>query len=289
MGPPASPIDLHLHTTASDGTLSPEEMVAEALRLGMQVIAPADHDTVLGVEPALQAAQGRGLVVVPAVEINTDYRGREVHLLGYFVDHSSDDLAGALQALREGRRTRNRAILERLAQLGHPVEEARVEQIAGGESVGRPHIAAALVEAGHAASGQQAFERWLGRGKPAFVPRPRFTPRQAVALIRSAGGIAVLAHPAKGGAEDLIPRLVDAGLQGLEAFHTDHTPGATERYLRLARERGLLVTGGTDSHGPSADRPVAMGSVTVPLWVWDQLLQAHREQAPGPSGDGLVA
>jgi predicted metal-dependent phosphoesterase TrpH len=277
MPAPASPIDLHLHSAASDGTLSPQEIVAEALRLGMQAIALTDHDTVQGVGPALEAAAGSGLVVVPAVEINTDYGGREVHLLGYFIDHRGQALAEALRALREGRRARNRAILQRLAELGRPVDEARVEQIARGESVGRPHIAAALVEAGHAASGQEAFERWLGRGKRAFVPRPSFTPQQAIALLRSSGGIAVLAHPCKGGAEKLIRELSGAGLQGLEAFHTDHTPGAAARYVRLARDLGLLVTGGSDSHGPTADRPIEIGSVPVPPEVWEQMVRA-REQ-----------
>jgi hypothetical protein len=275
--PPASPLDLHLHTTASDGTWSPTELVAEALRLGMEVIAPCDHDTVQGVGPALQAAAGTALVVVPAVEINTDYGGREVHLLGYFVEHESAPLARALQALREGRRERNRAILHRLADLGRPVDEGRVEEIAQGESVGRPHIAAALVEAGYAASGQEAFERWLGRGKPAFVPRPQFTPQQAIDLIRRSGGLACLAHPGKGRAEGLLPQLVEAGLQGLEAFHTDHTPGLAARYVRLARELGLLVTGGTDSHGPASDRPVAMGSVAVPHWVWEEMARSRPE------------
>lgn len=271
MGPPASPIDLHLHSSASDGTLSPQQTVVAALALGMQVIALADHDTVQGVGPALEAARGALLVVVPAVEINTDYEGREVHLLGYFIEPTSEDLARSLRALREARRERNRAMLRRLAQLGRPVEESRVEEIARGESVGRPHIAAALVQAGYAASGQQAFDRWLGRGKPAFVPRPSFTPQQAIAVIQGAGGIAVLAHPAKGGAEGLLPRLAGAGLQGLEAFHTDHSPRAVARYLALARQLGLLITGGSDSHGPGADRPVGIGSVAVPIWVWEEM------------------
>lgn len=203
--------------------------------------------------------------------------GREVHLLGYFIAHLDPDLAEALRVLRESRRARNQAILQRLARLGRPVDEARVGQIARGESVGRPHIAAALVEAGYVATGQEAFERWLGRGKPAFVPRPNFTPHQAIGLIHQAGGMAALAHPGKGGAEGLLPTLVEAGLQGLEAFHTDHTPAMVSRYLRLARELGLFATGGSDSHGPTADRPVEIGSVPVPPWVWEEMARVRPE------------
>jgi hypothetical protein len=270
-----SPIDLHVHTTCSDGTLTPEETVAEAARLGLAAIAIADHDITDGIAPAAAAARAARLGLIPAVEINTDYRGTEVHVLGYFIATEDGGLQESLRRLREGRRERNRRILERLRALGRPVEEERVLELAGEGSVGRPHIAQALVEAGYVQSVHDAFARYLSRGRSAYVERYRVTPAEAIEMVQRAGGLAALGHPAKVGRDGLIPELVKAGLAALEAYHCDHTPADTARYLDLARRFNLLVTGGTDSHGPHSDKPVALGSVPVPGAVGERLLAAR--------------
>jgi len=267
-----SPIDLHIHTTASDGTYTPEEAVAAASESGVEVLGIADHDTLDGIEPALAAGRRLGLTVVPAVEINTDYGETEAHILGYFIDHRSSELEHLCQKIRRLRLERAREMLARLRSLGLRVEEEQVVQLAAGGSVGRPHVARALVQTGCVSTEAEAFARFIGRGQPAYVPRYRLTPQAAAQAIRSAGGIAVLAHPTKVGNDLLVQGLVAQGLDGLEAYHCDHSAAQSRHYVALARQMGVLVTGGTDSHGPHSDRPVAIGAVPVPRWVWAELL-----------------
>jgi len=269
-----NPIDLHLHTTCSDGTLTPSQTVEEALRHGLCLIAITDHDTVAGVADALQAASGSGLRVVPAIEFNTDYQGQEVHILGYGIDARTGPLRQALRKMREGRQERNLAMLARLRALGMPLEMEQVAEIAQGEIIARPHIAWAMVQAGYVGSPQQAFDLFLGKGAPAFVERHSLTPQQACEVIRQSGGLAVLAHPARIDYEQLIRELLPFGLRGIEAYHPDHTARNRRELCGLARRVGLLVTGGSDFHGPNSPRPVEMGSVEVPPEVSEALLAA---------------
>ncbi|HUT75112.1 MAG TPA: PHP domain-containing protein [Armatimonadota bacterium] len=266
-----SPIDLHVHTSASDGTFTSEEAVAAAAESGVEVLGIADHDTLDGIAPALAAGQRLGVTVVPGVEINTDCGATEAHVLGYFIDHTSPTLDAVLADIRRRRVERMREMVARLAGLGLPVEAARVAAIAGSGSVGRPHVARALVEAGHVKTGAEAFARYIGRGQPAYVPRYRLTPEAAARAIRAAGGIPVLAHPAKVRDDILVQALLQQGLAGLEAFHCDHSAAHARHYVAMARQLGLLITGGTDSHGPRSERPVAIGAVRVPRWVWQEL------------------
>jgi len=269
-------IDLHIHSTLSDGTLSPEQIVARAASLGISAIAIADHDVTEGIEAATSAARPLGLQVVPAVEINTDYHDTEIHILGYFIDPQAPVLVQLLEGIREGRRKRNRQIVQRLNALGVGLSEQRVLEIAGAGSVCRPHIAFAMTEAGYVGSVTEAFDRFLGHGRPAFVPRASVTPQQAMDVIHAAGGISVIAHPLKVRDDSLVDSMIAAGAMGIEAFHTDHTPDQQRHYLAMASRRGLLVTGGTDSHGPLWPRPVEIGSVNIPEWVWPQLLEARE-------------
>lgn len=266
-------MDLHVHTTASDGTLSPSAAVAEAVRQGVSLLAISDHDTTAGIREAEEAAGERGITLVPGVELSVGSGEREIHVLGYFVDPEHEELGAALSRVRDARNTRNERILARLAELGAAVDPERVREIAGGESVGRPHIARALVEAGHVSSQGEAFGRYLARGKPGYVGRDRLSPEEAVEVIRAAGGIPVLAHPAKIGPRQVIEPILDAGMEGVEAYHSDHAPKDVEMLLAIAEERGLLVTGGTDSHGPHSEKPVAIGSVEIPDWVGEQVLE----------------
>jgi len=277
-------LDLHIHSTASDGTLTPEQLVAFALEKRFTALALADHDSVAGIEPALAAAAGTDLVVIPAVEISTDHGQTEVHILGYFVDHRHPDLLAKLTAIREARAGRADAIVARLRELGVDITYEQVLQQAQGASVGRPHVAAALVANGHVNSPQEAFDRYLGRGKPGYVPRYKLTPQEAIALIRRCGGLPVLAHPGLVRDDELVREIIAWGVEGLEAYHTAHTAAQSARYARLARERGLLITGGTDSHGPGGSLPVEIGSVAVPneRQVVEALLAWGREHGRWP-------
>jgi len=257
--------DLHCHTTASDGTLTPEQAVVRARELGLVALAITDHDVTEGVGPARTAAGRGGPEIVPGVEINAWADGTEVHVLGYYLDVDDAGLQTVLYRLRRDREERLLAMLRRLQALGMTLDPERVRAIAGEGSVGRPHVARALVERGHVASVEEAFGRLLTPGRPAYVPRHRLSPREAIAAIRRAGGVAVLAHPGLTGRDDLIPRLVGEGLQGLEVCHPQHTPRAQARYLELARRWGLVATGGSDSHGPDGPgaQRVDIGALTV--------------------------
>jgi len=272
-----SHIDLHVHSTASDGGLSPTEVVAEAKKNNVTLLALADHDTTDGVAESQAAARGTSVQIIPAVELSVGSGPREIHVLGYFLDIENQPLQKALNRLRSARDTRNERIIERLSELGAPIDLARVRAIAGDGSVGRPHIATALVEAGHVGSIGEAFRRYLARGKPGYAGRERLSPAEAADLIRSAGGIPVLAHPAKLGGRMAIESLLDEGMEGVEAYHSDHTERDVALLLQIAEERGLLVTGGTDSHGPNSDCPIAVGSIDIPDWVGAQVLSHAPE------------
>jgi len=270
-------IDLHLHTTASDGSLTPTELVGEAAARGLTLLGVTDHDTTEGVEEAVAAGRGYGLRVIPGVELAADSATRDIHLLGYFIKWEDPDLQSALAQLREQREVRNARILRKLQDLHLPVDMARLKAISGSGSMGRPHIAAAMVEAGHAASQSEAFRRYLGRGRSAFVSRARLKPEEACRIIAAAGGLAVLAHAAKVGSWEVIRQVVAGGAAGLEVFHSDHSPEEVASLLSLARDQSLLVTGGTDSHGPRSDRPTPIGSVEIPAWVGEAFLARAPE------------
>jgi predicted metal-dependent phosphoesterase TrpH len=267
-------IDLHLHTTASDGRLSPRALVSAAAAAGLRIVAVTDHDTIAGLAEARDAARTHGLRVVDGIEITAIEDGRDVHVLGYFFDPSDLALARLLDRQRVVRVERLREIGVRLASLGCAVDvEAIVAAAAAepGRSVGRPLLADALVAAGHARDRRDAFDRLLGAGGPAFVPRRGPTVALAVDAIAAAGGLASLAHPALSNVDGRIPSFVAAGLAALEARHSDHDPATEARYRELARTLGLAVSGGSDFHGedgPGSDgdhrfSPHAFGTVTL--------------------------
>jgi predicted metal-dependent phosphoesterase TrpH len=270
-------IDLHVHTTASDGRQAPTEVVEDALARGLSMLGIADHDTTGGVREAVQGAHGTSLTLVPGVELSVGAEEYEIHILGYFVDSDDHPLQTVLSRVRGARDTRNERIAARLKEIGVPVELARVKEIGGDGSVGRPHIAAALVEAGHVGSIGEAFGRYLARGKPGYVGRERLGPAEAAAAIRNAGGLPVLAHPAKIGPRQIIEGLLDQGMEGIEVYHSDHSEEDSRLLLALARDRDLLVTGGSDSHGRHANRPILLGSVEIPDWVGPQFLARAPE------------
>ncbi|MCM3746160.1 PHP domain-containing protein [Paenibacillus pasadenensis] len=249
------PADLHLHTTASDGVDSPSEVVRLAAAKGLSVIAITDHDTMDGVAEAVLEGKKLSLLVIPGIELSTASGGKDIHVLGYGMDAADNRWQERLRLQGSVRERRNAAMLERLASLGIPLQLEEVEAAAlaaGGSpsSLGRPHVAAALVARGAAASIRDAFDRYLGEGAPAYVSQPRITPEEGIEWIIEAGGVPVLAHPGLYGWDELAERLAAGGrLQGIEARHSDHTVEQERGYAELAERYGLLVTGGSDYHG----------------------------------------
>jgi predicted metal-dependent phosphoesterase TrpH len=258
-------IDLHLHTTASDGTCSPEDLVERAAAAGLTVMSVTDHDTMAAV-PAVAAAAARlGITCIPGIELTSVWDERDVHVLGYFVCPDAIGLKELIADMRRARVGRARLILALLAQAGARIDmAARLEAAAdGGPTIARPEIARALVAAGFVTTVSEAFERFLAQGRPAFVPHRGPSPMDAVVRILEAGGIASLAHPGPANRDELIPQLKEAGLGAIEAYHSDHDEAARARYVQMARDLGLAVTGGSDFHG-DGHRGRTIGGVRLP-------------------------
>lgn len=278
-------VDLHTHTTASDGSLTPAQLVQRAARLGVKVLAITDHDTVDGVAVGTAEGARLGVEVIPGVEINTDVPGAEVHVLGYFFDVAHRELNEKLAEIREGRIGRARRMAEVLTEMGAPVRFERILEIAGDGAVCRPHVAQALIEAGHVNGYQQAFEKYIGRNSPAYVSRQKFSPAEACALIRRAGGLPVLAHPVffdRYGAvkarfdQALLPDMLANGLAGIEVYYPRYDATTIELLLGVARSHGLVVTGGTDFHGVRPGEP-DLGGVYVPMKTVRRLRERARD------------
>jgi len=246
-------VDLHIHTTASDGLYSPEEVVRMAKKTGLRAIAITDHDTVGGVAQAAAAAANLGMELVPGIEISTLANGQDIHVLGYFVDTEQEWFLQRLQSLRNTREERNRKIIEKLNELGIAITweelQAKKRGAISEKNVGRPHIAEILVDKGVVRSMDEAFDRYLGKDGAAYVTTKRITPFEAIDLIKEAGGVPVLAHPGLYENDALVEEIIAHGLAGLEVYHPDHDEECTERYLEMAERHGLIVTAGSDFHG----------------------------------------
>jgi hypothetical protein len=260
-------IDLHLHTTASDGWSSPEALVAEAAAAAIRTLAVTDHDTVEAV-PAVRAAADRaGLTAIAGIEITAIHNGRDIHVLGYGLDAADPDLLRFLSTQRHSRRERVVAIVKRLDALGLAIDGSSLMAAAfveSGRAMGRPLVARALVAAGHVPDVAAAFDRYLAEGRPAFVPRVGPSPAEVSERIIRAGGVASLAHPAKIDDEALVLALVRSGIEAIEVYHPDHDATAAARYRAMADAERLIVTGGSDYHGPGSGRESALGRIGLP-------------------------
>ena len=262
--------DLHLHTNFSDGTYTPEELAERAGELGLAAIALSDHDTVEGCARMSAACAHAGLEFIPATELTAEVDGNELHLLAYFVDTQNPRLLAQMSRFQRVRQSRIQEMVARLNQLDIPLQADAVLAIANCRSPGRPHVARALVMGGFCSSMDEAFERFLKKNRPAWVPKFKISATEAIELIHQAGGLAVIAHPGLNRVDEVIPGLVRAGLDGLECFHTKHTPNTSEHYVGLAKQLGLLITGGSDCHGLNKGKPL-IGTVKLPYEYVEQL------------------
>lgn len=274
-------IDLHSHTTASDGQHSPTELLSLAASAGVTALAVTDHDTVAGLGEAARAAQAHGVELVPGIELSAFVYKREVHILGHFVRSDLPELASYEVRLRAEREQRMERMVERLRGMGFPVRMEEVRALAGQAQLGRPHLARVMVERGWCVDVKDAFDRFLGSGRSAWVERFKLDGAEAIQLIHRAGGAATLAHPGSSKVErHEILQLARAGLDGLEALHTDHNPSVSERYLRFAREFELVPTGGSDFHGEKVTPGRKLGDSTTPAENFARL----RERAQRLTG-----
>ncbi|MGF1569857.1 MAG: PHP domain-containing protein [Nodosilinea sp.] len=272
-------LDLHNHTTYSDGTLTPGDLVDAALKAGVKALAITDHDTLAGWDEAISAAANSPLEIVPGVELSTVEHGKSLHILGFYPRRAA--LEPTLRSMIQGRQQRAQAMADKLAVLGYPIV---LPPMAENIAPGRPHLAAALVEAGHATSKRDAFDRWLGDHGPAYVQYEKFSAAEGIQLLRDCGAVQVWAHPYlfRGGTvERLLPQLVEAGLMGVEVYHPNHSPSEVRQLEDYCRQYGLLMTGGSDYHGPSTDgKKNALNQLHLPLALLPPLKAAAGTLQP---------
>ena len=283
--------DLHLHTTCSDGTLAPNELVHMCAERGLKVIAISDHDSTEGVEEALDAARAfPELEVIPGVELSTDVPGSEIHMLGYFVDHRDADFQSILTGFREDRQQRTRQMVKRLNELGIEISLERVKELSKGGAIGRPHIAQAMVEAGYVKYPRDAFDRYIGRNGMAYAERVKLTPLEAINIIVGHGAVPVMAHPTYAASKsdrdgvaslrDILGELKAAGLAGMEVYYADYTPEQVEWLAELADDVGLIPCGGSDYHASGNPGESEPGSVGPPTESVERLRSLRSGRSP---------
>jgi predicted metal-dependent phosphoesterase TrpH len=268
--------DLHVHTACSDGTLTPEQLVKEALARGLSALAIVDHDTTEALGVAIAAAGGTGLEVIPGIELTAQHENQEIHILGYFLDYHNNELLEKLKSVRLNRIQRVYQIVKNLDELGVKLNPETVFSISGKATVGRMHIARALVKEGLVGSTAEAFRKYIGDKSPAYVLGFRLSVPEAIQLIQRAGGVAVLAHPYILHNDALITEFAGYGLQGLEVHYPEHSQSMVNFYLDLAKKLNLLVTGGTDFHG-SVKPEIKLGMIKIPLELVEKLRQAKND------------
>ncbi len=280
--------DLHSHSTFSDGVEIPSSLVARAVKAGLSALALSDHDAVHGVPDFEAAAAGTGLIPVPATELSTRFDGEDVHLLGLFVDPEEPAFTARLAVMRRERDLRGEAMVEKLAGLGMPLDLDAIRHVVGEGAFGRPHVARAMIAAGYVRDVDEAFQKYLTKGKPGYVPKPKWTLAEAIAAVRRAGGLAVLAHPVwYADPEKIVAQGVETGLDGIEVVHTDHNGAAVGQFARLADLYRLLRSAGSDFHAP-AEGGKGIGACRLGAAEWELLVSAavrRRAEAGRPPVD----
>jgi len=263
--------DLHMHTYFSDGTSSPEEVVEESLKARLSCIAITDHDTVEGVAATMAAARDKELEVISGIELSTEYEGKDIHILGYLIDHRSPVLLEKIRHIQQARIMRIQQMIDKLKE--HGIDDIGLEEVCAlteSNSVGRPHLASVLVKKKWVTNIKSAFDKYLGEGCPAYISKYKMTPVEGIDLIRGCGGVSVMAHPMSTNKDEVIPQLVNWGLQGLEVFYPNYSNTTIEYYKNLAKKHGLLMTGGSDAHGSNKDNTY-IGKAQVPYEYVEQL------------------
>jgi 3',5'-nucleoside bisphosphate phosphatase len=273
--------DLHLHTYFSDGNFTPEELAALGKTHGLAAMSLTDHDTVEGCARMTAACRQEGIEFITGTELTAEQDGVELHLLGYAIDLENGKFLSEAARFQAVRQERIREMAAKLNEMGVPLQAEAVFAIANCRSPGRPHVARALVQAGLCKNLDDAFERFLKKGRAAWVPKCKISAGEGIRLIQQAGGVAVMAHPGLNKTDDLIPKMVEQGLDGIECFHTKHSAAASRHYLKLAEEFGLLVTGGSDCHGTNKGKPPLIGSVKLPYHYVEKLKQRAEERRSG--------
>jgi hypothetical protein len=268
--------DLHLHTLFSDGTFNPEELAGRGARCGLMAMSLTDHDTVEGCPRMALACRDLGIEFVPGAELTAELDGAELHILGYYLDIENPKLQTSLKQFQAVRQNRIHEMVARLNRLRIPLRAETVFAIANCHAPGRPHVGRALVQEGFCSSLDEAFDRFLKKNRPAYVPKFKISALDAIALVHHAGGLASMAHPGLNRSDDVIPALAAAGLDGLECFHSKHTAAMTEYYLDIAGRHHLFVTGGSDCHGYSKGKPL-IGGTKLPAVYYERLKERHRQ------------
>lgn len=258
------PVDLHTHTVFSDGLFTPERLLREAKLKGLVAVAITDHDALGGIGRGMRAGREVGIEVVPGVEMSCTVDGIDVHILGYYLDENDPDVLGFFAGLQHAREERARRMCERLGQLGYVVSINRVQAIAKGAALGRPHVAQAMVEAGIVPDTNQAFKRFIGYDEPAYVPKMKLSPEEAVNFIKQHHGVSVIAHPGIYHNDNTVYAAIAAGVDGIEVWHPDHGPREVDHYNEIAQKNGLLLTGGSDCHGGRKNGHIYLGEVLIP-------------------------
>lgn len=267
--------DLHIHTYLSDGTFSPKQVLEISHKLGIACIAITDHDSIDGIEPVLKLAKSYEIEVIPGVELTAEVGDNEVHIIGYYIDWRDKGFGAKLKALRHARVERIKKMVEKLAEFGINIEAKEVFEFAGPGAVGRLHLAQVMYQKGLVASIDEAFRKYIRNHGPCYVKKFTLSPREAIEMIKSVGGIPVLAHPHLLKMDELIPSFIRDGLQGIEVYHSDHLDQATQRYEKLAHKYGLLITGGSDCHG-LGKKEVLIGKVKLPYSLVEKLKEGLR-------------
>ena len=269
-------VDLHIHTKASDGSLSPENVVKKAKKMNYQAISITDHDTVSGLEEAIKTGEKVNLEVIPGIEFNTKFEGNEVHILGYFIDYYNQDLLKITKKLHDSRVNRVNKIINKLKTMGIKISNDEVFSLSNGGAVGRSHVARILKNKNYVENFSEAFDKYLAIGKEAYFERYRLEPDEAINIIKNSGGIPVLAHPGLIGDDKIIKEILSMGVVGIEAYYYEHNSNETDKYIKLANDNNLLITGGSDDHGPGNKDGERLGKMKLDYKLVEELKNSKK-------------